>query len=106
MSLVAINGESGIQAAVADILALTPDVVLAHCTAVTTVLKQLPRDEIVRRDLTYGRPPLRSMTLTSNVLQTGHRDCSIGAGCSQLAWRLSGPAFACMRECAHLAKAE
>src|SRR5262245_19316272 len=31
---------------------------------------------------------------------------SMRAGCSHLAWRLSGPAFACMRECAHLAKAE
>ena len=32
--------------------------------------------------------------------------CSISAGCSHLARRLSGPAFTCMRECAHLAKAK
>src|SRR5262252_4593185 len=32
--------------------------------------------------------------------------CSISAGCSHLARRLSGPALACMRECAHLMKAE
>jgi hypothetical protein len=34
------------------------------------------------------------------------RVSSISAGCSQLAWRLSGPALECMRECAHLMKAE
>jgi hypothetical protein len=27
-------------------------------------------------------------------------------GCPHLAWRLSGPALACMRECAHLMKTE
>src|SRR5262249_39831783 len=32
--------------------------------------------------------------------------CSISAGCSHLARRLSGPAFACMRERADLVKAE
>src|SRR5215472_1621955 len=32
--------------------------------------------------------------------------CSISVGCSHLARRLSGPALACMRECAHLVKAE
>jgi len=32
--------------------------------------------------------------------------CSLSAGCSHLAWRLSGPAFACMRERAHLMKTE
>src|SRR5215467_8892426 len=31
---------------------------------------------------------------------------SISAGCSHLARRLSGPAPACMRECAHLSKPE
>jgi hypothetical protein len=32
--------------------------------------------------------------------------CSIGIGCSQLAWRLSSPSLECMSECAHLMKAE
>src|SRR5215475_14390631 len=31
---------------------------------------------------------------------------SMSAGCTHLAWRLSSPAFACMRECAHLMKTE
>src|SRR5215469_6444483 len=38
---------------------------------------------------------------------TAQEECySISAGCSHLARRLSGPALACMRECAHLMKAE
>src|SRR5262244_670937 len=38
---------------------------------------------------------------------TAQEECySISAGCSHLAWRLSGPALACMRECAHLMKTE
>src|SRR6266446_1752756 len=32
--------------------------------------------------------------------------CSISASCPHLARRLSGPALECMRECAHLSKAE
>src|SRR5262249_7947101 len=38
---------------------------------------------------------------------TVEEECySISAGCPQLARRFSGPALECMRECAHLMKAE
>src|SRR5215831_3567908 len=38
---------------------------------------------------------------------TAQEECySISAGCSHLAWRLSGPTFACMRERADLMKTE
>jgi hypothetical protein len=51
-----------------------------------------------------GAGALRSQP--REVACRGHRVCSISAGCSHLARRLSGPALKCMCECAHLMKAE
>src|SRR5260221_9990935 len=39
-------------------------------------------------------------------MASGHDICSIRAGCSYLARRLSGPALERVRECAHLIKAK
>ena len=56
-------------------------------------------------------PLLSRRRLSGNSLSpssaTVEEECySIGASCSHLPRRLSGPALACMRECAHLIKAE
>jgi hypothetical protein len=45
--------------------------------------------------------PRRGVNGANSLAKTALR-----AGCSQLARRLSGPAFACMGECAHFVKAE
>jgi hypothetical protein len=52
-----------------------------------------------------GQARLRSQPLRRSTAR-GHGVCSISTGCSHLARRLSGPALVCVRECAHLLKAE
>src|SRR6516225_6245429 len=52
------------------------------------------------------RIPSKAYARSKLSRTTARGICSISAGCSHLTRRLSGPALECMRECAHLMKAE
>src|SRR5215468_8568970 len=52
------------------------------------------------------RVPSKAYARSKLSRTTARGICSISVGCSHLARRLSGPAFVCMRECAHLMKTE
>jgi hypothetical protein len=55
---------------------------------------------------TWGQDINALRSQPREVACRGHRVCSISAGCSHLARRLSGPPLECMRECTHFVKAE
>ena len=86
----------------------------ARSSKVALLSEAEPQDAHVahRRDVPevdVDRPQSRAICSHANVytnFSEGSTRMEASAGCSDLARRLSSPPFACMRECAHLAKAK